>query len=258
MAAFRVRVTRLVGTAYRDFAHVLLATRVFIAVAVAVTITCGIVQFLVSANLKQFPLLGASLGLALDVVETFLLTPVLIALHRFIILNEASHGYVLDTDNPRFLRFFLLSLAITAFSSAVALLQLALPTGTLSFGSGLALNWIGLIIVAIVVTRLAILFPAIAVDAQGATVSNALADTKGHTLEIFLVFVLASVPLMVGVFALTSLLARGGERSLAVTVTSSAISAVTLPLFVALASRLFQALAERLVRPVPAEGGART
>src|SRR5439155_2114286 len=94
--------------------------------------------------------------------------------------------------------------------SFVSLLQAAVPTSTLSFGSRLAVNWIGviigLIVVAIVAMRLTILFPAIAVDARGATVANALADTKGHMFEILLVFVLALLPLMVGWFAFTPLL----------------------------------------------------
>ncbi|MGC1855720.1 MAG: hypothetical protein WA725_03030 [Pseudolabrys sp.] len=60
--------------------------------------------------------LGSALSLALGAVESFCLTPIMIAFHRFIILDEVAPGYVVDPGRPGFMEFFgwLVALSILA------------------------------------------------------------------------------------------------------------------------------------------------
>src|SRR5207249_911245 len=54
--------------------------------------------------------------------------------------------------------------------------------------------------------RMTLLFPAIAVDAPGATWVNAYHDTKGHSWGIFLIYVAAMVPaIVIGALAMVVL-----------------------------------------------------
>ena len=91
--------------------------------------------------------------------------------------------------------------------------------------------------------RLTILFPAIAVDAPGASVSNAFADTKGHAFDIGLIFATACLPIL----ALSMLLVPLDPAGLIVKMGLVLLSALFLTLFIAMASRIFQALAVRVV-----------
>jgi hypothetical protein len=110
---------------------------------------------------------------------------------------------------------------------------------------------VGLIVVLTVSLRLTILYPAIAVDARGATASNALADTKGHVFSIFMIFLLALLPLAAIAIVVTLMLGPGVRDAgtpvaIAQLVTSAIIQTITIPLCVAIASRIFQALADRV------------
>ncbi len=67
------------------------------------------------------------------------------------------------------------------------------------------------IAVVIVTVRRVILFPAIAVDAPGATWSNARHDTKGSSWRVAFIFVCAALPAMIlGCLALLRAAASGG------------------------------------------------
>jgi hypothetical protein len=102
--------------------------------------------------------------------------------------------------------------------------------------------------------RLTILFPAIAVDAAGATAANAYADSKGNVWRIFLIFLLTILPLValaLGLYFL-GLISTAKDVSplrIAGQVLSAVIGVPAYALFVAVASRLFQALGERLNKP---------
>ena len=85
----------------------------------------------------------------------------------------------------------------------------------------------------------------------GANAGNAWADTEGHALDIFLIFLVASLPLAavaIGeLFVLgPGLLERGSTLSVIDLIIGSPIQTGLAILYVAIASRLFQALAHRL------------
>jgi hypothetical protein len=69
---------------------------------------------------------------------------------------------------------------------------------------GIAVIVIGIM----VIVRLAIFLPAIAVDAPGASVGNAFADTRGHAwfvIKAYLVVLLPLVPILIAAAVLASL-----------------------------------------------------
>ena len=104
-----------------------------------------------------------------------------------------------------------------------------------------------LIVAIIVCLRLAILFPAIAIDAPGATASKALADTRGFAVDIFLIYLLAALPIVAIDF-----ISRGLNLPMMIgTVVDGLLDVIALVLLVVITSRIFQALADRTLRPAP-------
>ena len=186
MAAFRVRVMRVVGMAYRDVARVLYAMPRMVAIALLILLANDLLSFLFLASLIEIPVLGVFVKLAVGAVESFLLTPFLIAIHRFIILDEITRGYVLDLRNPRFFQFFVWSFLLMTFDvSTVMLMSLLVVIAALSTTVAMLAQTAVFVFAAFITARVGILFPAIAVDAPGANAPNAFADTKGHLLAIF-------------------------------------------------------------------------
>jgi hypothetical protein len=196
------------------------------------------------------------LAFVLGVVEGFLVTPVALAVHRFVLLGERTANYRLEPNNPRFQRFFLFTVLlqfIFVIPSAVMGVGDA-ATGTMQFGVTL----IGCVLIAyaiFVMLRTFILFPAIAVDAAGAEWGNALRDSKGYAWRTLLAIIAACTPIMVVYLPLFLLWwpidpTLRSVPSLSVVVAFAVIEAVVMVLativYAALASRMFAALAERL------------
>ena len=107
-----------------------------------------------------------------------------------------------------------------------------------------------LVIVAVVVVRRAILFPAIAIDAPGATWSNARRDTKGSSWRVAFIFVCVALPAVVISIPLWYLTVRtgfghGGRMMFAVV--GSVVDIPTLCAFAAAASHIYRARADSLM-----------
>jgi hypothetical protein len=104
--------------------------------------------------------------------------------------------------------------------------------------------------------RMAILLPAVAVDAPGTIWQNAVADTQGSGWFIACASALAGIPPAL-LYAAIGLLVRAVmpwplPALIVVLLSLGAVFFVTLALGVAIASRLYQALGDRLNRPVAA------
>jgi hypothetical protein len=189
--------------------------------------------------------------IGLAVVEAFLITPILIASHRFVILGEITRDYTDNWLTSRFWRFFLLSAALVA-----ALFVPILFAHWRSVADDLSRVLVAAAVVfAIASLWLSLLFPAIAVDAPGTSIRNAAADLHGHVWRIFWAGVLAAFPLLAA--ALIVGLIQGaiiGEGSvLLVRLTSVPVEGVSAAglyvLLVVIASRFYLLLANRLKRP---------
>jgi hypothetical protein len=213
----------------------------------------------VAAGFAQDALLpetGAHFGMTLLVTflvttaQQFVATPYLIAVHRLIILDEHTKSYALDAYRVRFQRFFLMTIApYVAMDLALILIaKLAifrLPVAVFAF-----LFIVTFAACAFVVLRLTIIYPAIAVDASGASLQNAFADTSGQAWRIFGIMVLTVMPILVpGVLAII-LLDSDGRTGLSAMGLFNALLLglavlITQTLFVVIASRLYILLSDR-------------
>ena len=195
-------------------------------------------------------LVGRLIEFAISIVNGFILTPVAIAIHRFVLLGEITDRYRINPFEPRFLQFFIWTV-LFQFSTAGAGLMLALsgPDANSIFYTWGAM-W--LIFGAIASLRLLILFPAIAVEAPGALWQNANDDTKGHTWRVLGILTATAIPLFVIIIVIAVLITwlwpeetSFGYRLALVLLTSFAIT-LALCVYAAVASRLFAAFSKRL------------
>ena len=186
--------------------------------------------------------------LLLSFAESVLLTPLAIAVHRFILRGERTERYRLDLSNPRTKRFiaygFLLDLIWLVPQEWVSLAGYSTPTRLVAWlilgvGAGL------------VVTRLILLFPAIAIDAPQAALRDARALARGSTWTILWAilatallgcfFSLAALPLLI--FAGYSLTHFGiVPGALMLGIAMAAFILVPTTALVAVASRLYRTL----------------
>ena len=145
-----------------------------------------------------------------DDIRDVLLVPFDIAIYRLLILGEVTsrYSFVLDTSS-RFQRIAGWTIGLSALNS-LPLYATSLPApSTLGQAVAVIVVCIAAIVAAIAVAvRIAILFPAIASDAEGATLGSVLADTSGRSWFILKVLVIVFLPLgmlLTGMVGLASL-----------------------------------------------------
>ena len=76
--------------AYRDWGRLLTAMRAIILSAFLILLAISVAEEFVPKGLSEQQLSGEALGLVKDAVWAFLLAPVVIAVHRFVILDEIT------------------------------------------------------------------------------------------------------------------------------------------------------------------------
>jgi hypothetical protein len=247
-------IVRTALIAWRD------AFRVIAAMPIVAGIAFAILILLSLANIWIVPdpyALGTSPWLPVfivvsSIVSSLLLAPLAIVVHRYVLLGEVTTRYPLDPFNARYLRF-------VGFAVLLKILW-SLPTINQGYGVGaLGLVISALFIIIVIVTvRRAILFPAIAIDAPGATWSNARRDTKGSSWRVAFIFVLVALP---DVLLFLPYLSLGpglnGFDRLMLSLWQSILTLLTLCAFAAAASHIYRARANTLAwpagPPVPSE-----
>jgi hypothetical protein len=188
------------------------------------------------------------------IVQGLVLTPLGIAVHRYVLLDEVTQHYALDLADQRFQRFFGVAIAIQALWACVAIwLILGYFFGAPMLFVCLAAALVTGIVVVNVILSIVLLFPAVATDAPGVGWRNARDDSKGHASGIFWAFALGLVPmvaldevaeLILGprefgfgphpAFQIIGIVLRAAESVLIV----SAYAAIASTLYVAFGSRL--------------------
>ena len=197
------------------------------------------------------------------IVQSFLAAPLAIAVHRYVLLGEVATGYALDFSSPRYLRFVCFAVLVNVMLMAPNLIFTALPSDK----ENVAISALGaivacvlLVVLIIVALRRAILFPAVAVDAPGASWSNARSDTKGHSWAVLFIFICTMIPVIVISLPLYWLLMKplGTTTSgqIVFAVISTVIQVPTVCAFAAVASHIFRALADDLARPLGTRAAA--
>ena len=196
----------------------------------------------------------------LSIAQAFLLTPFLIAVHRFVILGETGR-YKLAPAEHRFQLFFMWSIALSLLAWGPPFVLWAFKSASIPGTLSLALVSLLYIIVATIISlRLIILFPAIAVDAPGATWRNAMADTKGSAWRILFIGLVSALPL-IGLALLLGLIAfsLGASKEIArpsvswIAVTSvfdAVFGVLGFTIAVVVASRFYKELGNRVNQSV--------
>jgi hypothetical protein len=252
MAAQRLSILPAIATAYRDLWRALLAMRALFVIALLIVLAIKVAEDFVPLRLWNGPVPGLFLGFVVGAVQIFFLTPFMIALYHFIILDEAAAGYVLDPRRPEFIALFGWNLVLSTITPLAFFLLEILRAIGVSVIPAIVLSIIAYIAMLVASMRLIILFPAIAVDAPGAKAPHALADTKGHAFRIFMIFLLALLPLVALVFIVTLMLGpdvrNAGTPAAFVQLAVGTLMQTTITaLYVAIASRVFQALGDRVL-----------
>jgi hypothetical protein len=236
-----------------DTGHVLRKLPVLTFVALLIVLALELVIFYIPAAVwRHVPMTLLFAGWF--VAHPFLLTPYLIAVHRFIILGEATAIYRLVPTDKRFQRYFVWSLVPAAMIPAASVLihlisfDMSLPSVISTIAAVVALA-----VMAVVAARIITLFPAVAADAPDASLGRAIADTKGNTWRVFSIFLLAALPLAVAgiavtglaIFAIGSVIGHWMGRDAAATLTLAAVLAVWLAVIRTMAAMLAVLIASR-------------
>jgi len=146
------------------------------------------------------------------VAQSLVLTPLAIAVHRYVLLEDVTRHYALDRSDQRFQRYFGFAVALQAlwlslwvwWIIAHFVFGAPMPGEPVPPGAGEHLGWILVLGLAVplvtgfaivrVTLRAAILFPAVATDAPGAGWRNARDDSEEHIFRMFCAFALGFVP----------------------------------------------------------------
>ena len=143
--------------------------------------------------------IDVAISLVFGIVRGLVLTPLAIAVHRYVLLDEVTEHYALNLADQRFQRFFGVAIAIQALWACIGIwLILGHFFGAPMLFVCLAAALVTGIVVVNVILGIVILFPAVATDAPGVGWRNARDDSEGHGFRIFWAFALGLVP----VFAL--------------------------------------------------------
>jgi hypothetical protein len=255
----RLPILPTVAASYRDWWRMLFALHAVMTSAFLILLAIAAVAEFVPQRLWDQQLAGEALGLIQDALWVVLLAPVVIAIHRFVILGETTRAYSFPVGKPVFRSFlgWLFALKVLAglpFDLLGLLQTLGLSLGASSLGFAVAL-----IAAAAVSLRLTILLPALAVMAPGASAAHALADTRGQALRILAIFGLALLPWVAatvgGVIALGRGIAVTGSPQMMIgLVMGGVLQTAMLSLTAVIASHAFMALAAQLKRstaPLP-------
>lgn len=250
--------------AYWDLCHVLRkAWRP--ALFAFLILSVGSVAAAVGPRLLTYDPFGqAAMRLAILAGLCFLLTPFFLAVHRLLLLGEEPARYALEPSSPRFqLLFGWLVVGVVLMSFPATLATLAEAKGPVYyFGrppAGFDSTILATVRIAawIIVQQLLVLFPAVAVDAPGASWQNAVSDTRGHIWYALAVTILPFIPIGLLGLAVVSLLkgwAWATPGTLAGLIASllwfGTMLLIASTLLAAIASRLYQVIGDRLNTPL--------
>lgn len=202
------------------------------------------------------PVFSETFGL----LNSIAILPFEIAIFRLLILGEPTAGYQFAFESPRFQRMLGWAVAFWALGNIPPYLLDAI---TSSEAAKAAINIAMIVIAVVLLVRLAIFLPAIAVDAPGASLGNAFADTRGHAwfvvkayLSILLPFVLiiVLVPVLVWLGGASAGVSHSGRMTVAANVFYAALGFLMLTAATIVAARLFMRIGDRVKGIAPGAG----
>jgi hypothetical protein len=243
-------------TAWRDAFAAFNRMPVLFAAAFAAVLA---LQALASSVIPKGPASASSgigvqlLEFGVEIIQGVLLTPLAIAVHRYVLLGEIAGSYRIEPADQRFRRFVLFTVIIQLILGVPNWLMAATepePGAGPSSLLGVIVTFILFVGALIVTLRTLILFPAIAVDAPGATWANALRDTKGHSWLAFFIVLAVGIPALVVFLPIYFWLLWPAGPSfgglIVFVVLQSVFTLLAIAAFAAMASRLYAAFGHRL------------
>src|SRR5262245_1932820 len=247
----RLPIVPTLMAAYRDFRRLLFPLRTIVISAFLILFAISVAAEFVPQRFWDQNFSGEALGLVQDSVWALLLTPIVIAIHRFVILGEVTPNYGLDIGEPAFRPFFIWLFGLRVFSGLPFTLLGALQALEFSPLATAILCAVALIVVTAVLLRLTILFPAVAVEAPGATATHAFIDTKGQVLRILAIFLLALIPWISAIIAIVIVLGpgalvTGSARGMVSLVVGAIAQSAIVCLSTVIASHVFMFLATKV------------
>ena len=251
-------ISQAVAQVYRDVFHCISELRVLALIVLLITLAFQIAEALLLPPGAGEASRDLLLRFVSNLAQGFVTVPYYIAVHRLVILGERTTSYALAPSDPRFQLFFWwwATLSVVTYLPISLVEMLARARGLTAFYYLIALAGMPIILVAVIIVtlRLTIIFPAVAVDAPGADWGNVMADTKGHVWRIFLLGLVAGLPLIVPALALGALVGFGSPtRSWIVGALSiifiAILSVIALTLFIVVASRLYLWIGNRTKQP---------
>ncbi len=146
-----------------------------------------------------------------SLIRNLLLLPFDIAIFRLLISGEVASQYSFAISAPRLQRLAFWTIGLWLWISVVLPLLMALfpPAHGIQVVATLSM----IILTVAFMIRMVVLFPAIAVDSEAATVGNALADTRDRSWFILKAYLVTIVPVMAAT-ALVVVVAASGDVSL--------------------------------------------
>jgi hypothetical protein len=252
----RLPVVATVAAAYREWWRACSALRTLVFSAFVILLAVAAVSDFIPQRFWDQGLLGEVLSLAQQAIRSVLLAPILIGIHRFVILDETARGYAFPAGEPIFWTFvawlFGLDILTGLPLDLLGLMQaLNVPVWTSTF------IFIVLLAAVVLALRLSILLPAIAVDAPGIRPALALADTRGYALRMLAITVLAAIPWLAVSAIGTWLVGRridvvGSFPAMISLLMTGALQTISLSLMTVIVSLVFVALGAKIKRPLPA------
>ena len=199
----------------------------------------------------------ASIVIVSAVFSAVLFAPLAIVTHRFVLLGETTDRYPLDPFSARYVRFvgfaILFKLALVLPNTLMSL-QSQVSQSPITIAVFSVATIVLTVAVSIVTVRRIILFPAIAIDAPGATWNNARRDTKGSSWRVLFIFVCTALPNLVVSALIGVLLVLLPEFNSGVAwrvlflLIGPVVGIPTISAFAAAASHIFRARADSLTR----------
>lgn len=265
MISARPSITTAFIAAYWDLNRVLRSLRRPALIAYGVLIA-NVFAFALIPPLLTYNRTGRLLiELLVNIAGAFFTAPFLLAAHRFVLLDEpAPFNYRVEPGQPRFQLFFgwlvVITLLVSLPTYFAAATTPAAPVYYISRPPApnllpLVAYVASVIAISVFVLRVAIVLPAIAVDAPGVTWQNAMKDTRGRFWFMVMASFVPFIPivllswLMKFVFAV---LPGPGSKLIVGALFGMAIIFVATTMAVVVVSRLYQALGNHLNEPLPA------
>jgi hypothetical protein len=205
------------------------------------------------------------------VAQSLVLIPLAIAVQRYVLLEEVTPRYAIDLSDRRFRQYFgfavrlqglWLILWVWFFAGHFVFGWPPLPGEPIAPGAAENLGWILLagfagpmltcFVILTITVSVAILFPAVAIDAPAAAWRNARNDSEGHISRMFWAFALGLAPIAPLDIIFTREYAVSHPAFEVVAVVWSAVKSVLIvSAFAAIASTFYVAYGKRLKRAAP-------